>query len=786
MQNLQQPGKPSKKIYSIFLIFSAISLISFATITSFTLQHNLSTVMDSLEDNARQSELNSIVKNMELYIENKVSYLKDMSQLPPVITAIMNSANGAVIRKQLSKTLLANKKIPFAVYDFKLKQVTSSSDDFSPIIQEENAKKLLDGEKTYLVNFRHDFFKNYMEITFPIYYVDSIEGFIVADFSFQFEDIFGNYDEKIDAFAIRQDGEKIISANFDEVQGNIYEKNIPSFDAILIFKPSYLLKKFHSNDLTFKLLLSILLSAFISAIIQFFIGKNLLLEPYQDLSSSQKEIETIKNELELMLDNSTAMILYKNTNDEILRVNKKLANFVGFDPEEIIGQETNKFWSHGCFVASNHDRTIIRSRRAFYGVEDILISDDKEELLVSVDKIPIEDLNGEIKGILIFAHDVTEQQKATKEISDLKQAMENAVEGIAQINSKGHIVFVNEAFASSLNYKVIQLINKNWLDLIVQSDHSKVERAYSSMLVKGKNSCEVKGLTKDGEVIYQHLTLVPDINQRGSFIGFYLFMQDITRRKLQEELILSQTKELARSNQELEQFAYVVSHDLQEPLRTISSYAELLEKKMDTNLLDAKLLKYYNYIQEGTVRMKDLITDLLTYSRAGKSKSIEKVDLNQILSKVSQSLSARIKETDAKLEFDKLPVIHANARELQQLFQNLIANAIKFKKEDTQPIVNISYEENSEDYQFCIEDNGIGIEEEHLEKIFVVFKRLHARNKFEGTGIGLSICKRIVENHNGQIWVESEPGKGTRFLFTINKSLNATDEQAMALSQNTN
>jgi signal transduction histidine kinase len=233
-----------------------------------------------------------------------------------------------------------------------------------------------------------------------------------------------------------------------------------------------------------------------------------------------------------------------------------------------------------------------------------------------------------------------------------------------------------------------------------------------------------------------------------------------------EVALAVQNKELETKNRELEQFAYVASHDLQEPLRTISGFVELFQKKYKGNL-DESADKYLDYIVSSSSRMKVLITDLLEYSRIGRNREIESVDCNMILMDVLLDLDASIKETGAVIRSEHLPVVTGYSMEIKQLFQNLISNAIKFRKKDINPSIQISATRERDSFHFAIADNGIGIAKDHHERIFIIFQRLHNRTEYEGSGIGLSHCKKIIDLHKGRIWLDSEPGLGTTFNFTI-------------------
>lgn len=241
---------------------------------------------------------------------------------------------------------------------------------------------------------------------------------------------------------------------------------------------------------------------------------------------------------------------------------------------------------------------------------------------------------------------------------------------------------------------------------------------------------------------------------------------NITERKEAEIELQRLLSELERSNKELEQFAYIASHDLQEPLRMVVSYLQLLERRYKGKL-DCNADEFIGYAVDGAVRMQRMINDLLAYSRIGtKEKNIEPVDTNKVLSEVLTGLKLHIEETKASITADPLPVVTANATELAQVFQNLISNAIKFRG-DKPPEIHIRAEQNEHAWRFSVKDNGIGFAPEYADKIFALFKRLHSAAQYPGSGIGLTICKKIIERHNGRIWVESEPGKGATFFFTI-------------------
>jgi signal transduction histidine kinase len=242
---------------------------------------------------------------------------------------------------------------------------------------------------------------------------------------------------------------------------------------------------------------------------------------------------------------------------------------------------------------------------------------------------------------------------------------------------------------------------------------------------------------------------------------------DNTKRKEAEDALSDVVKELKRSNNELEQFAYVTSHDLQEPLRMVTSFLGLLSKKYKGKL-DQDADEYIDFAVDGARRMQNMISDLLAYSRIGtRGKPFEAIDSEYALKQALNNLQLAIEESGALVTYDPLPTVLADSSQLTQLFQNLVANAIKFRSKDVSPKVHISAEINGEEWVFSVRDNGIGIAQEFFEHIFVIFQRLHGRDEYPGSGMGLAISRKIVERHGGRIWVESQIGQGTAFYFTI-------------------
>ncbi len=311
-----------------------------------------------------------------------------------------------------------------------------------------------------------------------------------------------------------------------------------------------------------------------------------------------------------------------------------------------------------------------------------------------------------------------------------------------------------------------------WTNLIHPEDLPKTKESCTSIFnnpLEMYMDHEYRIKKADGEYayIYDKGYIVRDT--AGKAIRMIGACQDITKLKENELLLQKHAKELAISNEELEQFAYVASHDLQEPLRMVTSFLTQLEKKYGT-ILDAKGKTYIDFAVDGAKRMRQIILDLLEYSRAGRTiESVENIDVNELVKDIQILFRKRIEERKATIIFDPLPMLYGYISPLRQVFQNLISNALKYSRTDVPPMIKITATEQGNFWEFTITDNGIGIAEEYFDKIFIIFQRLHTKETFSGTGLGLAITKKIIEGHGGKIWLSSEEGVGSAFYFTLSK-----------------
>lgn len=336
-------------------------------------------------------------------------------------------------------------------------------------------------------------------------------------------------------------------------------------------------------------------------------------------------------------------------------------------------------------------------------------------------------------------------------------------EGVATLTSKGNIYYANTQLAKLLKVPHEEITQHKLEEFITPQKLKKFQTNLNGGFVE-KSTFETDILSADGTII----PVLVSIKSIKNFKGVYIVITDLSEHKHYEELMKIQKelkntlRELERSNAELEQFAYVASHDLQEPLRMVSSFTQLLEKKYKDKL-DDDADDYIYFIVDGAKRMHELINDLLTYSRINThEKEFEKVDMEAVFKQALINLIIPLEENDAVVTHDKLPTVNADYFQMLQLLQNLIENALKYRGNET-PKIHVAYQGNENEDILIVIDNGIGIAPQYHERIFNVFQRLHERTKYQGTGIGLSICKRILEKHGGKIWVDSNTGKGAKF-----------------------
>ena len=371
--------------------------------------------------------------------------------------------------------------------------------------------------------------------------------------------------------------------------------------------------------------------------------------------------------------------------------------------------------------------------------------------------------------IVELERDRTEERRMEERLRRLATVLIDSNDAITLLDLTGRIVAWNRGAERMYGWTEAEALQMNVRELVPKAKIKEMDSFLESIRAgEVVESFETQRMTKDDRLLDVWVTVTKLVDEVGRPVAIAKTERDITDRKRAEERLQREVDALARSNKELEQFAYVASHDLQEPLRMVASFTQLLAQKYEGQL-DDKARKYIDYAVDGAVRMQRLINDLLTYSRIGtQGKPPEPTDSHAVLDETLRNLQAAIQENRAIVTNDDLPTVHVDASQLLQLFQNLVGNAVKFHGADP-PRIHVSARDLGREWVFSVKDNGIGIEPQYADRIFVIFQRLHTRDEYPGTGIGLALCKRIVDRHGGRIWFESEPGKGSTFFFTVPK-----------------
>ncbi|MGB9936485.1 MAG: PAS domain-containing sensor histidine kinase [Methanobacterium sp.] len=533
-------------------------------------------------------------------------------------------------------------------------------------------------------------------------------------------------------------------------------------------------------------------------------GTEAFIRDITERKKAEEELQSSQQMLENVLENFPGVVFWKDYNSVYLGCNRNFSTGAGLkDPSEIIGK-TDYDLPWGDTEADDYrvdDRHVMDSGVSKLHIIETQLQSDGSIVWFDTNKIPLFDPEGKVMGILGVSNDITQLKETEDQLIKARNYLEEQIEErtkelksaytslkvneqkfrelfnrandmitLVELRENGlpdKFIEVNDIASKRLGYTKEELLNMTPRDIIAPECLKEVPKNAEELMRNKKARFEIVHVTKDGKRIP-----VENNNHLFEMGGKTLILaisRDISQRKSMENEMNELIKELERSNDELRSFAYITSHDLQEPLRTIASFTQLLERRYKGKF-DQDADDFMDYIVDASMRMKQMIQDLLEYSRvATKGEEFKEVNSEDILKQVIDSLKVTIEENDAKITYDPLPNVFADESQLRRVFQNLISNAIKYRKEDVSPKIHISSRKDdaNKEYIFSVSDNSIGIEEQYFDRIFTIFQQLHTLDKYKGTGIGLSIVKRIIERHGGRIWVESELGKGSTFFFTV-------------------
>jgi PAS domain S-box-containing protein len=507
---------------------------------------------------------------------------------------------------------------------------------------------------------------------------------------------------------------------------------------------------------------------------------------YEDMLRNQRE------RLRVTLESIADGVIATDKNGAIEYINPVAQSLTGWQSERAVGKPLGEVFELVDQTSrepiTGPIKKVLHEESARVTAEKVLVSKGAitgdSDVLIEYTAAPIAtDDNESVGGVVVF-RDVTLRRRAEQERTALmvmldsqRQRLRNILmnvpgiiwEGTGQPNGSQKIEFVNPFAEKMLGYSVDEWMNTPdfWTKIIHPDDLQNAITEASRIYESGEPGVmQFRCVGKDGRVVWvaSYTTVITD--SKGVPTGACGAIMDISDRRQAQEALEQSALELRRSNEELQQFAYVASHDLQEPLRMVTSYLQLVEQRYKDKL-DSDASEFIAYAVDGASRMKALINDLLMYSRVNtRQGQLNQFEVQTVLDRAMNNLQLRIEESGAIITHDPMPKITGDENQFTQLFQNLIGNAIKFRGEKI-PEIHIGVRKDKREWVFCVKDNGIGIDKPYLDRIFIIFQRLHGQGKYPGTGIGLAICKKVVERHGGRIWVESSPGMGSTFYFTV-------------------
>lgn len=471
--------------------------------------------------------------------------------------------------------------------------------------------------------------------------------------------------------------------------------------------------------------------------------------------------------LSAIVDSSDDAIISKNLDGVIMSWNKSSERLFGYTAEEAIGQTIASLIIPD--DRQDEEPEILARLRMGERVdhfETVRRRKDGSRIDVSLTISPMKNAQGVIIGASKIARDVTESKRIRSALLESEARFRQLADTMPQIvwtaGSDGLVDYYNERWYQFTGFGRILPADANWESILHPDDVQRTRESWSAAVHSGQPyNIEYRFFDRQEKRwrwFVARAVAVRDVT--GNIVKWFGTCTDIDDQKRVED-------ELRRANEDLQQFAFSASHDLQEPLRTVKIYSELLTRRY-SGKLEGDGLKFLRYVTNGATRMETLVRDLLTYTQVRESDMGDNIsNANDVLQESLANISSTIAETGAQITSGPLPSLPVNGTHLQQLFQNLLGNAIKYRSPERPPIIRIGAERQNGYWVFSVADNGIGIEPEYKENIFGLFKRLHNSDEYPGTGIGLAICQRIVDRYHGRIWVESEPGRGSIFRFTL-------------------
>lgn len=489
-------------------------------------------------------------------------------------------------------------------------------------------------------------------------------------------------------------------------------------------------------------------------------GLNLLID-ITDRKLAQIKAERAAQLLSSIVESSDDAIISKSLEGIVTSWNKSAERLFGYAEDEMVGKSISILIPPDRLEEESQILARLSRGERVDHIDTIRRKKDGTVIEISLTISPVKNASGEIIGASKIARDTTPAKLAERESRLLSSIVSSSDDAIISKNLNGIITSWNQSAERLFGYTADEIIGQS-VTVLIPPDRLDEEPRIIARLKRGERVDHFETLRrrKDGTLLEISLTISPIRDRNGDIVGASKIARDVTERKRVEA-------EMRRVNRDLEQFAFSASHDLQEPLRSVKIFSELLVQRYSSKL-DGQALEFLQFLRAGATRMETLVSDLLAYTRVGAiDRNSGATDANEVLAATRESLLDPISQTAARITSGKLPSVRIHRTHLQQLFQNLVGNALKYRSKERAPVIHVSAKHQLGQWTFSVEDNGIGIDSQYKENIFGLFKRLHTNEEYSGTGIGLAICQRIVAQYGGRIWVESQPEQGSVFRFTI-------------------
>jgi PAS domain S-box-containing protein len=497
-------------------------------------------------------------------------------------------------------------------------------------------------------------------------------------------------------------------------------------------------------------------------------------------STARHQLEASRRLLASIVQSSDDAIISKTLDGLVTSWNEGAERIFGYSQGEMMGKPISTIAASERADEMPQILERIRNGEHIDHYETVRKAKDGRLVNVSLMVSPLYDGEGRIVGASKIARDITEDLRARTEIAEQREwlhvTMNSIGDAVITTDNVGKITYLNPAAEELTAWSSAEAAGKSLEEvfrIINEESRRNVENPTSKVLREGRTvglANHTLLIARDGRERSIDDSAAPIRNSQGQILGVVLIFRDVTERRDTERQLRIQTTELRRTNEELSQFAYAISHDLREPLRNVHNFSELLVREYEQPS-SSSAQAYAKYVLDGVSRMEMLLNDLLAYSQMGpaQEQGPRETNTSEIVLKTLETLRVTIHESQAEITSDHLPTVLGHEAQLSQLFQNLISNAIKYRS-DSPPRIHVRAHKQNHEWVFSVRDNGIGIAPEYHKMIFGVFKRLQGKD-IPGTGIGLAICSKVVELHGGRIWVESQPGEGSEFFFTIPESV---------------